>query len=264
MPGKPPYFPFYPNDFAADGKVEAMSTMEVGAYILLLCKAWMEEPPGSLPADDQVLARWARMDSDRWAEAKRAVLSAFTAGDDGRLYQKRMVLEFQKFRSISKARRSAAKASWQKRRSGKDGDDAIAEHLHSKSYANGLHASGSEYGSEFGSEKKSQPSEQGGSGGAEKSAPQKTPPCEDAAGLAQRWCFLYRGTVSAEKNPYTIADVFGEWLSSLGLGVEPLRLEIERKGRDKTEPTWEMKKRLNASRQGRSGERNEPSKRFRG
>ena len=43
----PPYFPFYPDDFASDGKVEAMTTEEVGAYTLLLCKAWREDPPGA-------------------------------------------------------------------------------------------------------------------------------------------------------------------------------------------------------------------------
>ena len=64
----PPYFPFYPDDFACDGKVEAMTTEEVGAYTLLLCKAWREDPPGSIPDDDRVRARWTRLTPDRWTE----------------------------------------------------------------------------------------------------------------------------------------------------------------------------------------------------
>jgi uncharacterized protein YdaU (DUF1376 family) len=78
----PPYFPFYPDDFACDGKVEAMTTEEIGAYTLLLCKAWCEDPPGSIPDDDRVLARWTRLAPDRWKECRTGVLAAFTLGTD--------------------------------------------------------------------------------------------------------------------------------------------------------------------------------------
>lgn len=85
---KPPYFPFYPKDFAADDAVELMSTKAVGAYILLLCKAWHQDPPASLPNDDRVLARWSRLEPDDWREVKPEVVAAFTVGSDGRLHQK--------------------------------------------------------------------------------------------------------------------------------------------------------------------------------
>jgi uncharacterized protein YdaU (DUF1376 family) len=88
MPGKPPYFSFYPADFAGDGVVEAMTTEQVGAYILLLCKAWAESPPGTIPDDDAVLARWTRLPVKRWRALKAGILAAFVAGDDGRYYQK--------------------------------------------------------------------------------------------------------------------------------------------------------------------------------
>ncbi len=255
MPGKPPYFPFYPNDFSADGKVEAMSTTEVGAYILLLCKAWMEEPPGTLPVDDRVLARWARMDPERWAEVRRVVLSPFVASSDGRLHQKRMIAEYQKFRSTSKARSSAAKSRWEKEKRRGEGDegkppDAIALQLQCNGHAKVYGASGSEY--ESGSEQNSHiPSSSGGSGGREKNAPSPAPYSEDAADLAGRWCFLYRGTVNGERDSFQIAAAFQEWLDKLGLGCEPLRCEIERKGRDRTEPSWAMKDRLMKGQKGR-------------
>jgi uncharacterized protein YdaU (DUF1376 family) len=114
MAGKPPYFPLYVKDFAADSKVELMSTEEVGAYILLLCKAWLEEPAGSLPANDKVLARWARMDLERWLVVKFSVLSPFFVGTDGRWYQKRMLQEIDKLRKISRSRSKAADARWSK------------------------------------------------------------------------------------------------------------------------------------------------------
>jgi uncharacterized protein YdaU (DUF1376 family) len=87
---------FYPDDFSSDGKVEVMTTEEVGAYTLLLCKSWRENPPGSVPNDDTVLARWARLTLDRWAECRIRVLAAFTLGKDSRWYQPRLRSEFNK------------------------------------------------------------------------------------------------------------------------------------------------------------------------
>jgi uncharacterized protein YdaU (DUF1376 family) len=116
-PDHPPAFQFYPQDFASDSKVEAMSTEAVGAYILLLCKAWREEPPGSLPDDDSVLARWARLNPDRWAEIRPSVLAPFTLGTDSRWHQKRMRSIYSDMLKRRKSRSSAgsagAAARWQ-------------------------------------------------------------------------------------------------------------------------------------------------------
>lgn len=90
-----PYFAFYPRDFASDGKVEAMTTTEVGCYILLLCKAWHEEPPGTLPDDDGVLSRWARVTVEAWNTHKGNVMAPWTL-IDGRWHQKRMKSEASK------------------------------------------------------------------------------------------------------------------------------------------------------------------------
>ena len=129
---KPPAFPFYVDDFASDGKVEAMTTEEVGAYILLLCKAWREDPAGSLPADDRILSRWARLDSVRWHECKLAVLSTFDLRADGRLYQKRMEREARKMKENRRKRKIAASAAASKR-----WGDAKRMRNASKSHANG-------------------------------------------------------------------------------------------------------------------------------
>jgi uncharacterized protein YdaU (DUF1376 family) len=100
---KPPYFPFYVDDFSSDGKVEAMTTEEVGAHILLMCKAWRETPAGSIPDNDRVLARWARMTPDQWADAKAGVLSAWCLSGDGRWHQPRLRREFQKLTNYQKS-----------------------------------------------------------------------------------------------------------------------------------------------------------------
>lgn len=114
----PPAFLLYVDDFSSDGIVEAMTTQEVGAYILLLCKAWREDPPGSIPTDDRVLARWARLTPDEWSVCRTGVLAAFTLGTDDRLHQKRMRKEFAKLISAEKQRKEsasrAARARWDK------------------------------------------------------------------------------------------------------------------------------------------------------
>lgn len=117
MPNDYPYFPFYVDDFVSDGNVEAMTTLEVGAYTLLLCKAWKEKPRGTLPDDDVVLARWARVTPDQWREVRPRVLACFRLGRDGRWHQKRMELEARKLHDLSNKRsqagREGAKGRWQ-------------------------------------------------------------------------------------------------------------------------------------------------------
>lgn len=104
---RPPYFPFYPRDFASDGEVEAMSTHEVGAYILLLCKAWHETPPATIPTDDRVLSRWTRVTPEQWSAMKAAVLAPFKPCGEGRLVQGRLRAEYDRFRATSNRRAEA-------------------------------------------------------------------------------------------------------------------------------------------------------------
>lgn len=92
---RPSFFAFYPADFANDIHVEAMSTLQVGAYVLLLCKAWQSDPPASLPNDDQILARLARVDAVIWQEIKAGVLVPFRLGTDGKLHSKRLRQEYE-------------------------------------------------------------------------------------------------------------------------------------------------------------------------
>lgn len=136
MKFRAPYFPFYVNDFAADAKVEAMAASEVGAYVLLLCKAWKETPPGTLPDDDKTLARWARLSDEKWMEHKQYVMAPFTL-KDGKYHQKRMKEEFRKMAARKKERSESGKKGATK----KWGKDPVnkGENEHSKddSSANG-------------------------------------------------------------------------------------------------------------------------------
>jgi uncharacterized protein YdaU (DUF1376 family) len=125
---EPPYFQFYPDDFASDGKVEAMSTEEVGAYMLLLCKAWREKPAGSIPDDDRVLARWTRLSTVRWTACRPAVLAAFELAADGRFYQKRLRREHDKFRAFQRKRAESAKTAAEARWAAERMRDASGSH----------------------------------------------------------------------------------------------------------------------------------------
>lgn len=120
MPGKPPYFPFYVNDFCADSKVEAMTTEEVGCYILLLCKSWHEVPPGSLPDDNAILSRWVRLDMDSWLRCRPRVVACFALHSDGRLHQKRLRAEYDKLSEILAAKSSGGRKGAALKRANKD------------------------------------------------------------------------------------------------------------------------------------------------
>lgn len=106
---RPPFFAFYPADFANDINVEAMCTRAVGAYILLLCKAWQSDPPGSLPNNDQILARLARLDAADWAEVSAGVLACFELRTDGRWHQPRLRREYDKALAAMKAKKDAGR-----------------------------------------------------------------------------------------------------------------------------------------------------------
>lgn len=112
---RPQFFACYPADFANDIHVEAMTTLQVGAYWLLLCKAWQADPPASLPNDDQILARLARVDAAVWAEIRAGVLVPFRLGIDGRLHSKRLRAEYDTALRLIRAKKEAGSAGARKR-----------------------------------------------------------------------------------------------------------------------------------------------------
>lgn len=117
-PSHPPAFQFYVDDFVSDSAVDAMSNDELGIYIRLLCKAWKEEPVGTIPDDDRILANWGKTTPAVWKRAKPSILRAFRAGDDGRLHQKRMESEWQKLlahrEERSRSGKKGADGKWHK------------------------------------------------------------------------------------------------------------------------------------------------------
>lgn len=146
--GHPPSFPMYANDFASSATVEAMSTQAVGAYILLLCKAWHQEPVGTIPDNHDILSKWARVSRREWDKMSESVLSAFVLVD-GRYHQTRMQDEYSKVLEYRDEREKSGKAGaekrWQKDRSAIDQLSQTDGYTHANSIAK--NASSSSYSS---------------------------------------------------------------------------------------------------------------------
>lgn len=58
----------------------------VGAYIFLLCEAWLQTPTGSLPNDEELLIEYARVSEAEWKKIWPVMRHAFEQNGDGRLY----------------------------------------------------------------------------------------------------------------------------------------------------------------------------------
>ena len=114
-----PYMPLYWNDMIADNKVRVMSNGELGAYIRLLAAAWHEGAPGTLPADEETLARLAGVRTAAWRRLRARVLACFTWSEGAsRHEQKRMMQEYaalaERNDRRSDAGAKAAAARWNK------------------------------------------------------------------------------------------------------------------------------------------------------
>jgi len=121
MPSNLPYIPFNIADFLADDKVALMSTEEVGAYILLLCRAWQQDRPGAVPDNDEYLAAWTRLSPLRWNQIKDKVLLPFTYNPScpgGEWVQERMARDHagisETLAQRSEAGKKGAEARWNK------------------------------------------------------------------------------------------------------------------------------------------------------
>lgn len=120
VPEKPPYFPFYPKDFITDEVVMNMCTEAIGAYIRLLCAAWIANPPATIPTDDAALSRLAGVSPQRWEELKAQVLPAWSPTKTGRYTQRRLAFEYHKADRKIRANRENGKRGGRPSSSGEE------------------------------------------------------------------------------------------------------------------------------------------------
>jgi uncharacterized protein YdaU (DUF1376 family) len=70
-----------------DSDLFALSTGdEFKAAVALWCKSWTQQPAGSLPSDDRVLAHLSGAGIARWKKIKAMALRGWIEAEDGRLY----------------------------------------------------------------------------------------------------------------------------------------------------------------------------------
>jgi uncharacterized protein YdaU (DUF1376 family) len=93
------------------GDTTHLTTIEHGAYLLLLMAMWRNK--GSLPDDDRMLARYARMTSTQWSRLAPTIMPFFRR-ENGVITQGRLTDELNRVRQVSHRQSDNVKARWLK------------------------------------------------------------------------------------------------------------------------------------------------------
>lgn len=96
------------------GDTTHLTTLEHGAYLLLLMIAWRSKET-SLPDDDRLLARYTKLSPSQWKRIK-PILAEFFAIENGRWIQKRLLDESNAVKQYRERQRAAGKSSALKRK----------------------------------------------------------------------------------------------------------------------------------------------------
>lgn len=107
---KSPAFQFYPKQWLGDDKVLAMDWNARAMHMHLMCIAWQQSPPCTLPDDDGMIRRWLG-NPKRWEALKIQILAAWKMVD-GRWLQSGLLTEFEKQAAYRESRKSGSNARW--------------------------------------------------------------------------------------------------------------------------------------------------------
>lgn len=100
------------------GDTTHLSTLEHGAYLLLLMTAWRSKTC-SLPDNDGLLAKYTRLTPAQWRRI-RPILEPFFSKENGHLIQRRLRDELDAVRQKSKRQSTNSKARWLKNKETSD------------------------------------------------------------------------------------------------------------------------------------------------
>jgi uncharacterized protein YdaU (DUF1376 family) len=114
MASNRPWFKLYPGDWLSSLDVQVMGAAGAGALINLLCHAW-QDPSCSLPDDEHALAVASRLGADWAGEVGKRVRSKFRV-EGGRLYNDRLLKEFDVATNEHKAQSDGGKRSGESRK----------------------------------------------------------------------------------------------------------------------------------------------------
>jgi uncharacterized protein YdaU (DUF1376 family) len=110
-----PWMPLYIADYLGD--TQHLSTLEHGAYLLLIMQYWQKE---GLPDDETQLMRIARLTPEEWSNAVASLQALFKPGWKHPRIDAELQLSDEKFEKRSKAGKSGGKASALARRRAKE------------------------------------------------------------------------------------------------------------------------------------------------
>lgn len=119
-----PYFRFFPTDYDAD--TSHLTLLEDGAYSRLLRICWLT-PGCSLPDDDEWIFRRLRARSDEEKGAIKSVLSEFFQRANGRIFNDRLMREFEQSADRQKSASANGKKGGEKTASLKTNDFGSSE-----------------------------------------------------------------------------------------------------------------------------------------
>lgn len=111
---RPPWFKFDPSAFLADAQVDAMTTLELGACLRLLCRQWID---GDLPGDLHTLGRLCRLDGSGMGDAWVTLCHFFPEIGNGRRANRFMWIEREQVMAAMEKKSSdgekAARKRWE-------------------------------------------------------------------------------------------------------------------------------------------------------
>jgi len=107
-----PALPLFTDAYLGD--TNHLTTLEHGAYLLLLITAWRSNGC-RLVNDDKMLARYTRLTPSQWKRIKPIILEFFDVRD-GHLIQRRLIDELNTVKRLTNQRSKAGKASALKRK----------------------------------------------------------------------------------------------------------------------------------------------------
>jgi uncharacterized protein YdaU (DUF1376 family) len=126
----PWWYKHVPRDFMSSPDVTMMTAEEIGTYFLLLQSAWLGGADCTLPNDPERLAKLARV-----SVVSDIVLSKFQTDENGRLYNPRLLGEWNEALKRSKDGKNNAKKRWQDGMPRHSGGNGTAMPRHSQPIA---------------------------------------------------------------------------------------------------------------------------------
>ncbi|MFI5058639.1 MAG: DUF1376 domain-containing protein [Candidatus Acidiferrales bacterium] len=127
MSYRPPFYKRFPQDYLSSSTTRRMTLAEHGVYNLLLDYAWLEEQTATLPADFTVLSKLTGIRKQTLIKfvAKYPQLCCKFASDSQRLYNPRLMAEFEQFLETSEKKRLAGRASGRARQAKSTGVEQV-------------------------------------------------------------------------------------------------------------------------------------------